>query len=336
MSLSGHATSSPGPAAIVLAGGLGTRMGILAAQRPKHLLEVAGEPLIVHQLRWLASHGITEVVLATSHLASHFEPTLGDGSRWGVRLRYSTEPAPAGTAGGVRLAVSALESLPDQIVVVNGDLLTQHDLDRQLAVSRDSRKPDVVLHIRTVPDARAFGCVVADNTGLVSRFVEKSSEPPGHEVNAGTYVLARSVVTSLPPGVVSLERDVLPGLVAHGRVLAYREESLWEDVGTPAALVRASAALVLSSGRDAHIDASASVDPRAALGRGSAVGPSAQIASGAKVLGSVIMRGGIVGRDALVEDSVVAPGSRVPCAGVLRGAVSAEVRGPSAGQTPDH
>ena len=81
-------------------------MGALSADRPKHLLEVAGEPFIVHQLRWLASHGVVDVVLATSHLADQFEPVLGDGSRWGVRLRYSTEPHPAGTAGGLRAAAT--------------------------------------------------------------------------------------------------------------------------------------------------------------------------------------------------------------------------------------
>lgn len=321
--MSALATNRSRLAAIVLAGGLGTRMGRLAATRPKHLLEVAGEPLVVHQLRWLAAHGVTEVVLATSHLAEQFEPTLGDGSRWGVRLRYSTEPAPAGTAGGLRLAASMLSPLPDRVVVVNGDLLTQHDLTRQLEMGGDSRTSDAVLHIRAVPDAREFGCVVADSAGRVSAFLEKSPEPPSLEVNAGTYVLTRSVVESLPSGTVSLERDVLPALVARGHVLAYREESLWEDVGTPAALVRASAALVQRSGREAHIDNSGSVDPRALVTRGSAVGPWARVSAGARVLGSVVMAGAVVGADALVEDSVVAPGTRVPPGVVLQAGVVA-------------
>ena len=319
--MSEAATGSSAPTAIVLAGGLGTRMGSLAASRPKHLLEVAGEPFIVHQLRWLASHGITDVVLATSHLAEQFEPTLGDGSHWGVRLRYSTEPVPAGTAGGLRLAASMLESLPDRVVVVNGDLLTLHDLTRQLAMAQDGRNPDGVLHVRAVPDARAFGCVVADGTGLVSAFVEKSPEPPSLEVNAGTYVLTRSVVETLLPGTVSLEREVLPSLVALGHVLAYREDALWEDVGTPAALVRASTALVLRSGRDAHIDAAASVDDQAYVGRGASIGRSVSVQAGARVLGSVLMAGSVVGVDALVEDSVVAPGVSVPPGQTVRGGV---------------
>ncbi|KRE41307.1 sugar phosphate nucleotidyltransferase [Knoellia sp. Soil729] len=322
MSVPASTTGRSRPAAIVLAGGLGTRMGSLATTRPKHLLEVAGEPFIVHQLRWLASHGITDVVLATSHLADQFEPTLGDGSRWGVRLRYSTEPEPAGTAGGLRLAASVLDFLPECVVVVNGDLLTDHDLTRQLSVGRDNSAPGAVIHIRAVPDARAFGCVVADASGLVSAFIEKSPDPPSREVNAGTYVLTREVVESLARGTASLERDVIPSLVARGQVLAYREEALWEDVGTPAALVRASAALVLRSGREAHIDPRASVDPSARVAGGSAVGRSAEVGAGAVVLGSVVMSGSVVEAHAVVAESVVAPGMRVPRGGVLRGGVA--------------
>ena len=299
------------PPAIVLAGGLGTRMAPLAADRPKHLLEVAGEPFVVHQLRWLSAHGVVDVVLATSHLAEQFEPVLGDGRRWGVRLRYSTEPAPEGTAGGVRRAARLLGTLPERLVVVNGDLLTAHDLTRQLALAAGRPDVEAVLHLRSVPDARAFGCVVAGPDGQVSAFLEKSPDPPSREVNGGTYVLSRSAVESIPDGVASLETDVLPELVARGSVLAYRQDALWEDVGTPVALVRASRALVLRSGRDAHIDPTARVDGSAQVSGGSAVGPGALVGAGARVLGSVVMSGAVVEAGAHLEDGVVAPGGTV-------------------------
>ncbi len=316
--VSPHVTSST--VAIVLAGGLGTRMGALSANCPKHLLEVAGEPFIVHQLRWLASHGVADVVLATSHLADQFEPVLRDGSRWGVRLRYSTEPRPAGTGGGVRAAAMALPSIPERVVVINGDLLTSHNLTRQLLLAACTPTADAVLHLREVPDARSFGSVVADQCGRVSSFVEKASAPPSLEVNAGTYVLSRSLVESIPDGIVSLEKDVLPRFVARGRVVAYREDALWEDVGSPEALVRASRALVLSSGRAAHIDTTALVDPDATVSGGSAVGPRAVVEAGAQVLGSVVMSGAVVEAGALVEDSAVAPGRRVRRGEALRAA----------------
>ncbi len=294
-------------------------MGALAADRPKHLLEVAGEPFIIHQLRWLASHGVVDVVVATSHLADQFEPVLGDGSRWGVRLRYSTEPHPAGTAGGVRAAATTLRSLPERVVVVNGDLLTAHDLTRQLMLGAETPTADAVLHLREVPDARSFGSVVADQRGRVSSFQEKAYAPPSLEVNAGTYVLSRSLVESIPEGIVSLEEDVLPRFVARGAVVAYREDALWEDVGSPEALVRASRALVLRSGRDAHIDPTALVDGEARVSGGSAVGPRALVEAGARVVGSVVMTQAVVEAGALVEDSAVAPGQRVKRGEALRG-----------------
>lgn len=305
--------------AIVLAGGLGTRMRALAADRPKHLLEVAGEPVVVHQLRWLAQHGVLDVVLATSHLGDQFEPVLGDGSRWGIRLRYSCEPVPAGTAGGLRYAAQALAHLPEHVIVVNGDLITAHNLTRQRLMAAGLPRTDAVLHLRTVRDARAFGSVVADAAGRVTTFVEKSAEPPSLEINAGTYILARAVVESIPEGVVSLERDVLPGVIDRGHVVAYRENSLWEDVGTPESLVQASRELVRRSGRAAHVDPTARVDRDAVVSDGSAVGPGAVVAAGARVRGSVVMTGAVVEANALVERSAVPPGTRVPAAAVRRG-----------------
>lgn len=309
------------PCAVVLAGGLGTRMGPLSATRPKHLLEVAGEPVIVHQLRWLAGHGIRDVVLATSFHADQFEPVLGDGSHWGLRLRYSTEPSPRGTGGGLAHAVKVLEQVSDVLVVVNGDLLTDHDLTRQLALSRGHPTPDAVLHLRTVPDPRAFGSVVADAQGRVSEFVEKSSNPPSNEVNGGTYVLRRTVVDAIPTGVVSLETDVLPAVVAKGHTVAYREQALWEDVGSPAALIRASKALVAASGRSSSIAATAVVDPDARVINGSAVGPLAHVDAGAEVDGSVVMAGAVVGAGARVCESVIGPGQRVAPGVVISAAV---------------
>ena len=299
------------PVAIVLAGGLGTRMGPLGAAQPKHLLEVAGEPFVVHQLRWLAGHGVSTVVLATSHLAEQFAPILGDGSRWGLRLDYAIEEVPTGTAGGVRAAARLIGDLPDRVVVVNGDLLTAHDLSQQLALSRERTDTDAVLHVRRVIDARPFGCIVADDCGRVTEFVEKSPDPPSLDINAGTYVFARDAIVSMGEETSSLEREVLPALVARGRVRAYRENALWEDVGSPEALIRASSMLVRQSGHEAHLDPTAIVDPDATVSGGSAVGPGAVVHAGAEVIGSVVMAGAVVDAWARLEHGVLGPGERL-------------------------
>lgn len=287
-------------------------MGRLTLDRPKHLLEVAGEPFVVHQLRWLSSHGVVDVVLATSFLADQFAPVLGDGSRWGVRLRYSVEPSPMGTGGGLAAAARVFGELPERLVVVNGDLLTGHDLTAQLDLAETGTDIDAVLHLRTVPDPRAFGSVVADANGRVSSFTEKSEQPTGNEVNAGTYVLARQVIEQIPTGVVSLETEVLPTVVEQGRAIAYREQALWEDVGSPAALVRASRLLVTASGRPFRADPDAEVASDALLAGGSAIGRGARICSASEVIGSVVMAGARIGVGARVVSSVIGPGADVP------------------------
>lgn len=317
-------------AAVVLAGGLGTRMLPLTANRPKHLLDVAGEPLLGHTLRWLARAGVTQVTLATAHLAEQFGPALGDGEAYGVRLTFVAEPHPLGTGGALAHAASALARLgvgPEEpVVVVNGDLVSAHDLAGQVAtLLHGPTEVTGILHVRRVPDARAFGCVVARSDGLVTGFREKDPHPPTNDVNAGTYVLRRKVLDTIPTGrVVSLEREVLPVLAISGRLRAFRQQAYWLDVGTPASLVRASADVV--TGRHpvpwrapaaALVAPGARVHPSATLEQGTSVLAGAVIGAGARVTASIVMAGAVIGRAARVVDSVVGRRARVPAGAEL-------------------
>ena len=122
------------PEAVIVAGGFGTRMLPLTERRPKHLLEVGGVPFLEHQLTKLADAGVGHVVLATSYHADMFAPVLGDGARYGLRLSYVQEEEPLGTGGAIRNVAAALDPEPDHpVVVLNGDVLSGHDLRAQLA-----------------------------------------------------------------------------------------------------------------------------------------------------------------------------------------------------------
>ena len=122
--------------AVIVAGGLGTRLLPLTSTRPKHLLEVGGVPFLEHQVSRLALAGVAHVVLATSYRAELFEPVLGDGSRWGTRISYVQEREPLGTAGALRNVSGALRADPQgAVVVLNGDILSGHDLGAQLGTS---------------------------------------------------------------------------------------------------------------------------------------------------------------------------------------------------------
>jgi mannose-1-phosphate guanylyltransferase len=312
------------PEAVIVAGGFGTRMLPLTERRPKHLLEVAGVAFLEHQIAKLAAAGVDHVVLATSYQAHLFRPVLGDGSRFGVRLDYVTEDEPLGTAGAIRNVADHLDDDPDRpVVVLNGDVLSGHDLGAQLedfARVRDGRPCDVSLHLVEVPDARAFGCVPTRADGRVLGFVEKSDDPVTNQVNAGCYVFRRAVVDLIPAGrVVSVERETFPSLI-EGRalVVGYVESAYWRDVGNPAALAAASRDLVTGVVRspayprppaDAWSDPAA--DVRGELHEGSSALAGAVVEPGASVRGSVLMRGVRVAAGSVVTDSVIGPGARV-------------------------
>jgi mannose-1-phosphate guanylyltransferase len=318
--------ATPGPApqleAVIVAGGFGTRLLPLTTHRPKHLLEVGGVPFLEHQVSRLAEAGVGHVVLATSYRADLFEPVLGDGGRWGIRLSYVQEDEPLGTGGAIRNVAPALGADPEgAVVVLNGDVLSGHDLAAQLAdfgTPRDGRPVDVSLHLVEVEDARPYGCVPTDEAGRVTAFVEKSEHPVTRQVNAGCYVFRRRVVDTIPAGrVVSVERETFPGLVEDGAVVVgYVENAYWRDVGSPAALVAASRDLVLgvatsaATGRPpapAWVEPGADVAATAVVDGGSTVAAQARVGEGAHVTGSVLMTGASVGEGAEVVDSVLGP-----------------------------
>jgi mannose-1-phosphate guanylyltransferase len=312
--------------AVIVAGGFGTRLLPLTTRRPKHLLEVGGVPFLEHQISRLAAAGVEHVVLATSYRADLFEPVLGDGSRWGVRLSYVLEEEPLGTGGAIRNVADVLGDDPEgAVVILNGDVLSGHDLGAQLddfETPRDGRPVDVSLHLVEVEDARPFGCVPTDPDGRVLEFVEKSEDPVSRQVNAGCYVFRRRVVDTIPAGrVVSVERETFPGLVADGAVVVgHVATAYWRDVGTPEALVAASRELVLGEASSpathhepgaAWVEDGADLAPDAVVDGGSTVGPGARVGSGARVHGSVLMAGAVVGARAELVGCVLGPGSCV-------------------------
>ncbi|MPZ95446.1 MAG: NTP transferase domain-containing protein [Propionibacteriales bacterium] len=308
--------------AIVVAGGLGTRLRPLTDDRPKHLLPVGGVPFLAHQIGKLAQSGVDRVVLATSYHADAFEPTFGDGSAYGVALVYVTETELLGTAGALRNVTGALTAGPDDpVLVLNGDILSGHDIAAQVK-RHEQADADVTLHLVDVADARAYGCVPTDPDGRVLAFMEKSPDPATHQVNAGCYVFRRHLLDEIPAGrPVSVERETFPALLRRGaRLIGHRDPAYWLDVGTPSALVQASCDLVRGiatspaypfAPAEQWLDDTAQVHETAQVTGGSAVGPGATVAEGAVVQGSVLMAGAVVGAGAVVAGSVVADGGQV-------------------------
>ena len=296
--------------AILLVGGFGTRLMPLTKNTPKPMLTVAGIPVTEHQIAMAKSAGITEIVLATSYLSEVFTPYFGDGSKWGIKIKYAVEKEPLGTGGAIRNAAQLLDTL-ESVVVLNGDVLSSHNLTEQIR-QHESHDADVTLHLTQVEDARAFGCVPTDSDGRVTAFLEKMENPVTNQINAGCYVFNPRVISAIPlDTVVSVERQTFPQLVASGaKVFGYVESAYWLDIGTPRALLKASIDIVKRSG-DFLAMPGARIDPSAVITGGSCIGVNSIVGAGAVLDGSIVEAGCEIGSNSRITDSFVADGAKV-------------------------
>jgi mannose-1-phosphate guanylyltransferase len=315
--------------AIVLVGGEGTRLRPLTDSIPKPALTLVDRPFLAYMVEWLAAHGVSEVVLACGFLPDQLREALGDDERHGARIRYVVEPERRGTAGGIRFAAEALgDELGDRFLALNGDVLTDLDLTALLA-AHEVRRARATLALYPVEDSAAYGLVSCDEVGAVTAFVEKTGKEVPGEINAGAYVLERSVLDLVPAGrEVSIERQVFPHLVGDG-LQALCLDGYWMDIGTPDRYLQASWDIlegrvqtqVKATAPGLFVGAGAAVATGAAIGPRAVLAPGCEVAAGATVRGSVLLDGCAVAAGATVEDSILAPGVTVQPGAMLAGAV---------------
>jgi len=306
--------------AILLVGGMGTRLMPLTSKTPKPMLQVAGVPFTEHQIRKAAQAGISEIVLATSYKAELFEPYFGDGAKFGIKIKYAVEESALGTGGGIRNAAVLLDDC-DQVVIFNGDVLSGHDLAAQIQ-SHINNRADVTLYLTKVEDARAYGCVelLADNQ--VKSFLEKMENPVSNMINAGCYIFNRKVIDQIPANqVVSVERDTFPSFLSSGvKVYGYLDNSYWLDIGNPQALVKASADLITGvitsvatpkhSG-DHLIAAGAQVSSSSIVNLGTVIEAEVVVEGNCQISGSIISKGAKIGANCKVINSIIAPDTQI-------------------------
>ena len=213
--------------AVVLAGGFGTRLRSVVADRPKVLAPVAGRRFLAYLLDQLADAGLQEVVLCTGYLGEQIRAAFG--ARWRkLHLRYSQETESLGTAGALRNALALLPT--EDVLVLNGDSYCDVNLRAIIELHR-TRHAAATVAVTEAQDANRYGAVVVESDGAISGFVEKGSNGPGF-INAGVYVLDRQFVAAIPPGTqVSLERDCFPHSVGKG-LFAHQATGRFVDIGT--------------------------------------------------------------------------------------------------------
>ncbi|TPW14311.1 MAG: putative mannose-1-phosphate guanylyltransferase [Acidimicrobiaceae bacterium] len=294
--------------AVVLVGGIGTRLRPLTYSVPKPMLPVGHVSIIERLITNLVGGGVTDVTLALGFKPEPFIEAFPDGTCAGAQLRYAVEPEPLDTAGAIRFAAEAV-GIDDTFVVANGDVLTDLDISALVDFHR-SHGAEATLHLIAVDDPSAFGVVAIDDDGRVRRFVEKpaAGTEPSNLINAGTYVLEASVLGRIPTGrKVSIERSTFPAIVAEGLAYAYATDDYWIDTGMPDLYLAANLDLV--SGRRSGqscvgVHPAASVHPTALVER-SVVAAGTCVANDARVVDSVLLAGATIGAGSCLSRSVV-------------------------------
>ena len=314
--------------AVILAGGEGTRLRPLTSNQPKPMMPLANRPMMEHIVHLLSRHGFDDIVVTVAYLANHIRNHFGDGSDFGVRLRYATEESPLGTAGSVRNASSELD---DTFLVISGDVLTDIDLTSLVKAHRDS---DALASIalKRVDNPLEFGIVITRSDGSIERFLEKPTwgQVFSDTINTGIYVCESRIFDLIPPDeVVDFSGDVFPAALDRGdKVHGHVADGYWEDVGTLEAYFQAHTD-VLDGAVDVEIDGfeiadgvwlaeGAEVDPDATVRGPVVIGDNSRVEAGAELREyTVIGTDVVIKADAFLERAIchdhvfVGPGARL-------------------------
>jgi mannose-1-phosphate guanylyltransferase/phosphomannomutase len=279
--------------AVIMAGGEGTRLRPLTSNTPKPMMPLVNKPMMEHIVGLLVQHGFDDIVVTVAFLANQIRDYFGDGSDFGVRMRYATEDSPLGTAGSVR---NAADELDDTFLVISGDVLTDIDLSAVVKAHRDAGAVASIA-LKAVENPLEFGIVITRPDGSIERFLEKPTwgEVFSDTINTGIYVLEPSVLDYIPEGeVVDFSSDVFPRLLEDGHTMhGHVAEGYWEDVGTLEAYISAHSDVLdgkvqldvsgfrLGGGR--YIGTDVVISPDARIEEPVVIGDSCRIEAGAHI-----------------------------------------------------
>jgi D-glycero-alpha-D-manno-heptose 1-phosphate guanylyltransferase len=223
--------------ALMLVGGLGTRLRSVVSSTPKVLASIGHESFLELLVRELSTQGIRRLVMCTGYLGDQIESRFGDGGRWNVSIEYSKEETALGTAGAVKLAWHYFDDCPE-FLVLNGDSFLQIKYEDLIGFHRRQPQAAATIAVTRVQDASRYGAVKIDSDSRINGFAEKTGDNSPGWINGGVYVFSRAVWRLIPEGPASLERDVFPRLLGQG-VYAYEQQGLFIDIGTPSDYSRA-------------------------------------------------------------------------------------------------
>ena len=220
--------------AILLCGGMGTRLRSVVSDRPKPMADICGKPFLQYLLEMLRDKGITEVIFALGYMGEMIEEYFQDGSAFGLKIAYSYEEDPLGTGGAIRNALPKI--MEEEVLVLNAD--TYFPMDYQgLYRFHQENDGDFSLATRAVPDISRYGAVRRDAAGQILAWNEKledGGQPLAGEINGGIYVMKKSLIAEIPEGKQSLEQDCIPKWLSEGkRIFGLPFDGYFMDIGIP-------------------------------------------------------------------------------------------------------
>jgi mannose-1-phosphate guanylyltransferase len=306
--------------ALILVGGEATRLRPLTCNMPKSMVPVLNTPFLEHVIRYLAGHGVSNIVLAQGHLSKPMGDYFGDGSRFGIKFTYVVESQPMGTAGAVKNAEQYLES---SFLVLNGDIFTDLNLTAMLDF-HVGRQAKITIALAPVEDPTAYGLIETGSGGRVTRFLEKPSwnQITTNMINAGTYILSKEILKRIPARVsYSFERQLFPQLLETGEpIFAFPSSAYWMDIGTPEKYLKLHRDLMrgevkgyqVVQGKVVKIGQNCIISPETQIVGPVVIGNNCVISRGVKIFGPVVLGNGTnLGEDTLVDSSIIWSNTRL-------------------------
>jgi NDP-sugar pyrophosphorylase family protein len=311
--------------ALILAGGKGTRLRPLTVYTPKPIVPICNRPFLLYQIDTLRRAGVTDITLSLSYQPEKIEQQLGDGSQFGVKLKYTVEPQPMGTAGAYKFAEDLIR---EPTVVFNGDVLTDLDLKTMIRQHKD-KQAIATIFLMPVEDASMYGVVETADDGRVQRFLEKPkpAETTCRNINAGAYVLEPSVLDLIPKGENhSFEYDLFPKLLEKGEPFFAHvpQRTYWMDIGTPARYLQAHHDLLANRVTRIHMKDRRGVFDSAThseIDELSIIADDCTLKPGVRIVNSVLGKGCYIEERACIENAVIWSHTRVGTAANIKDAI---------------
>lgn len=225
--------------AIILAGGEATRLRPLSFSIPKILFPLRDKPLCLYQIEWLKKYNTRELIFALGYLPDKVKEALGDGKRFGIKIKYVTEAKPLDTAGAIRNAIDKIK-LKETFLVLNGDILTNINISQLLDFHRQKKSQLTICLVEVKEELKSFGLVICDRQGKIKQFMEKpelsdiNKQNKRRLINAGIYIFEPELVKEIPKNTkYSFEKDFLPSLIKRNfRIYGFVANGYWLDIGT--------------------------------------------------------------------------------------------------------